>query len=247
MSGPVPHALGFLLLWCGGIPATIGSADTPSQATTPAESTEKASQLVRLDPKAEVWVDAKNRRVIVGGRICLREGMLEMFACPAGTKEHESIVATNSAAYLVHTGLLAIGARTGNPVQYDPVYKPAAGTRIKVEIIWKSPAGQVERRAAQQMIRQVKTRRPMEHGWVFAGSSFWVDETTGERFYQADNGELICVSNFSTAMLDLPVESPRDNAELLYEAFTENIPPVGTKVRLVLSIDQPATPATATK
>ena len=30
-----------------------------------------------------------------------------------------------------------------------------------------------------------------------------------------------------------------DNADLLYEALTDNIPPVGTKVRLVLSIDQP--------
>ena len=35
-------------------------------------------------------------------------------------------------------------------------------------------------------------------------------------------------------MLDLPIKSSADNEDLLYEAFTENIPPKGTPVRLVL-------------
>ena len=136
----------------------------------------------------------------------------------------------------MHTALLAIGAKSGQPVQYDPVYRAASGDPIEVEVLWRDETGKVARRQAQQMIRQVKNRQPMEHEWVFAGSGFWQDETTGERFYQAEGGELICLSNFSTAMLDLTVESPRDNAELLYEAWTDNIPELGTKVRLVLSV-----------
>jgi hypothetical protein len=36
-------------------------------------------------------------------------------------------------------------------------------------------------------------------------------------------------------MLDLPVESSQDNAQLLHEAFTDHIPPLGTRVRLVLT------------
>jgi hypothetical protein len=35
-------------------------------------------------------------------------------------------------------------------------------------------------------------------------------------------------------MLDLPIESSQANGELLFQAFTANIPPKGTKVRLVL-------------
>jgi hypothetical protein len=45
---------------------------------------------------------------------------------------------------------------------------------------------------------------------------------------------LICLSNFPTAMLDLPIESSQANAELMFEALTDNIPPKGTKVRMVL-------------
>jgi hypothetical protein len=52
-----------------------------------------------------------------------------------------------------------------------------------------------------------RTGKPLEYPWVFAGSGFWVDETTGEKSYLAESGDFICVSNFPSAMLDLPVAS----------------------------------------
>jgi hypothetical protein len=77
---------------------------------------------------------------------------------------------------------------------------------------------------------------------VFAGSGFWTDPANGERFYQGDGGDLICVSNFPSATLDLPVPSSQANDSLPFEAFTESIPPRGTPVRLILSVkaDEPA-------
>ena len=49
---------------------------------------------------------------------------------------------------------------------------------------------------------------------------------------------------YDQATMDLPVESSRDNADLLYEAFTENIPPLETAVRLVLSVAESEEAAT---
>ena len=74
----------------------------------------------------------------------------------------------------------------------------------------------------------------MTYPWVFAGSRFWTDEETGKQYYQAEGGDFICVSNFGTAALDIPVESSQSNDALEFEAFTERIPPLGTPVRLVL-------------
>ena len=82
--------------------------------------------------------------------------------------------------------------------------------------------------------QRAKTEKAMPFDWVFGGSGFWKDEQTGEQHYQANGGDFICVSNFPTAMLDLPVESTQTNADLLFHAFTAHIPPKGTKVRLVL-------------
>jgi hypothetical protein len=190
--------------------------------------------LVKLSKTNDVWLDAKRKAVVVDGQICLRQGQLEMFACPKGTKEHESIVALNCQAQEVHAGLLAAGAKPGTPVSFNPEYKAATGQIVDVYVLWKDDAGEKHQARAQDWIKDIKKQAAMTHDWVFAGSGFWKDEDTGQQYYRANDGDLICVSNFPTAMLDLPVESSQANDELMFEAFADRIPPRGTKVRVVL-------------
>jgi len=205
--------------------------------------------LKRLSPDSAVWLDSKNKHVVVDGEVCLTKGFLEMFACPKETKEHESVVAVNAKAYLVHAGLLALGAKQGKPVQFDPEYVPARGEQVDVICFWTDKDGKKHKAAAQDWVRNVKTKKAMTYPWVFAGSDFWLDENTGKRHYLADAGDFICVSNFPSAMLDVPVKSSQDNDNLLFEAFTENIPPRGTKVTLVLvpHLERPATKTSESK
>lgn len=188
----------------------------------------------RLDPKASVWVDVEKKLVIADGYVCLREGQLEMFACLKGTKEHEAVVAVDGKAYFIHAGLLAVGAKAGTPVQFDPMYKPATGTEIEVTVLWIDKDGKKHQVKAQEWIRQAETKKIMTYPWVFAGSGFWFDETTGREHYQAEGGDLICVSNFPSATLDIPVESSQGNMELLFEVNTAAVPPLKTPVRVVL-------------
>ncbi len=202
---------------------------------------------VRATKDYEVWVDFKKKQVLVGGEVCLREGLLEMFACPRGTKEHESVVAVNTPARYVHAALVAVGAKPGPPVQFQPHYRPAQGTPIKVTIVWKDQQGKKHSVPAQQWVKRISTGKPLAYDWVFAGSGFWVDEAAGERFYYADGGEFICVSNFATAMLDLPVESSDANDSLMFCAFSQHIPPRGTRVCLILTPKLDAKPKAAAK
>jgi hypothetical protein len=64
----------------------------------------------------------------------------------------------------------------------------------------------------------------------------WKDPDTGTEQYLAESGDLICVSNFTTATLDLPIRSSQANSSLLFTAFTDRIPPEQTPVRLVLTV-----------
>jgi len=202
---------------------------------TPAATTPEApqEQLIKLSKDYDIWVDPRRKLVVVDGTVAIRDAGLEMFACPKGSKEHESVVAVNSSAQLVHAGLLAVGAIPGHPVQFNPKYVAATGTTIDILVLWQDEKGKHKVRA-QEWVKDAKTGEEMKHDWVFGGSTFWTDETTGEKYYHADGGDLICVSNFSTATLDLPIESSQANDALVYSAFTERIPPRGTKVRLVL-------------
>lgn len=238
----VLHRAPFLLagvLWL--LPQGSILADPPAPAASQSDAVPPPPMqdpvgFRRISKTHDVWIHPERRMVVVDGRICLRQGPLEMFACPQKTKEHEAIVAVSSDAMTVHAGLLAVGAQVGHPVQFAPEYKAAAGSRVDIMILWTERDGQRRQVPAQQWIRHSQSKKELEYSWVFAGSGFFVDEETKQRHYQAEVGDLICVSNFPTATLDLPVESSQANAQLEFEAFTDRIPPVGTRVRLVLIV-----------
>jgi hypothetical protein len=198
----------------------------------------------RLSRDYDIWLDQKQGAVIIDGQISLREGMLEMFACTRNTKEHESIVSANTKAFLVHAALLRLGAESGTPVEFVPAYKPPTGSEIEVSIEWLDEAGNRQTARAQDWVQDVRTKQAMAPPFVFAGSRFWTDPESGKQYYQAEGGDFICVSNFGTAMLDIPVPSSQANDELAYQAFTERIPPLGSQVRLFL---KPILAAPATK
>jgi hypothetical protein len=220
-----------------------GQAESQDRITEQPKAAEAAAQtpesgtpegLTKLSEKNDVWLDTKRKAVVVDGQVCLRAGQLEMFACPKGTKEHESVVSLNCMAEEVHAGLLAAGGKPGKPVSFNPEYKVATGQIIDVYVLWKDAQGNKNQARAQDWVKQTRTGKPMSQDWVFAGSGFWKDPETGQEHYLANGGDLICLSNFPTAMLDLPIESSQANAELMFEALTDNIPPKGTKVRMVL-------------
>lgn len=200
----------------------------------PAEPPPEVAGLQPFAKDYEVWLDKQAKRVLVGGRIVRTEGQLEMFACLKNSKEHESIVAVNTKAVNVNAALMVLGALPGSPVQFRPEFKPATGPEVEVTVIWTNKAGKREQVRAQEWIRDLKSGKALSQPWVFGGSGFWKDDD-GKEYFMAEEGDFICISNFTSAMLDLPVESSQATADLQFEAFTERIPPVGTPVLLVLT------------
>jgi len=197
-------------------------------------------QLIALAPDRSIFlaVDRKStdqKSVVFLADVCLREGPLEFFACTKNTKEHESILATRAKPSLIHVGLLATGAETGTPVQFTPKFVPATGPRIDITIRWLGNDGKRQEAKAEEWIQEMKSKKQMDTYWVFSGSLFQRLES-GKNQYLADvTGEIIGVSNFPTVVLDVPIASTSNNEELFFQAFTEKIPPEGTKVTVILS------------
>lgn len=230
-----PCRWGFVLATlCVLVCQPLAAQDTAVKKPAPLPKLPAPEGATRLSPNYDVWIDAKRGVVIVDGQVSLRRGMLEMFACIRNTKEHEAVVVADTQAFLVHAGLLRLGAEPGHPAQFVPDFKPPAGTEIDVTIEWRDEQGKMQTAKAQDWVRDLKTGKAMTYPFVFAGSRFWTDPDTGKQHYQAEGGDFICVSNFGTAAFDIPVESSQSNDALEFEAFTERVPPLGTPVRLIL-------------
>src|SRR3989442_980811 len=101
----------------------------------------KSKEPVPLNMQETVLLDVPGKRLLLKTRVVLREGLLEMLCCLKQTKEHESILAIESEAYVIHAGLLALGAKPGSPVKFQPEYMPPTGTRIRLFCQWTDSVG----------------------------------------------------------------------------------------------------------
>ncbi|MFO1003122.1 MAG: YdjY domain-containing protein [Planctomycetaceae bacterium] len=252
-----------------------------------------------LNPEATVLLDVASSRIILRTDVACRDCLLEMLLVPEGNREHETILRIRSKAYVIHTGLLALGLEPGKPAEFSPAFVAPSGPEIDIEAVWVDDKGELQRKPVQSWIRrnihryysaplsgpppglklpysnlrwdrfnneilwygpmsdaerddllskwdkeeyQQVIRRfhkdsqsiPMTAKFVFVGSSMYKDEETGEEYYQAEGGHVICTSNFGDALLDVKEESSASDGAQSYEGWTDQIPPKGTPALLML-------------
>lgn len=253
-----------------------------------------------LNPQRTVLLDTAGKRVLLKSKVVLREGVLELLCCKHKSKEHESILSLDADAYVVHTALLALKAKTGRPAVYkEDGFEPPTGQSLKIELSWVDAQGKKQQAPAKSWIRNVTRRffveklekpadlkipeeldlrydnkhkelawfgpmsdkqkaellalsqdkayraaiesmykagqsRGMEANWVFVGSGFY-ENLEGQKRYKAEDGDLISIANFEGAMIDVNTRSSNDNGALVYEAWTERVPPDGTEVTIEIT------------
>ena len=177
------------------------AADPP---TTPPEAAAAPDVAAReptpLNKEGTVLLDAANKKLILKANVCLRAGLLEMLLCRSQTKEHEAILTLKSEAYVMHAGLLALGAKVGTPVQYDPEFKAPTGHVIKIMLRWQDAEGRDHSVPAQSWVRRAIYRyysSPLSQ----LPSGFTLPKESELR-YDPENKELIWFGPMTTAQRD---------------------------------------------
>jgi hypothetical protein len=217
----------------GVAPTSVPEYEREIPASLGEPLVDDAGNLKRLELTSPVWIDPKDKQVVLIGSVCKAGYPLEFFATYPD-RGYESVVVVYTKPSVVHAALLALGAKPGRPVQYEPAFAPPSGTEVEIDVAWKDKQGTVQKSKAQEWIRDIKTRKPLDVNWVFAGSVFWDDKTTGEKSYLADRGDFITVLNLPTALLDVPIQSASALESRLFESFAEHMPPAGTPVTIIL-------------
>jgi hypothetical protein len=221
-------------LRCFRVSLAIGlSLAGPAAGAAPAHPGPAVKRVV-IGKNVVLEVAGAKKRVVVQSAVVLREGPLEGLLTRTRTKEHEYILASEADARHIHAALLLAGGKPGSPVRFEPVYRPARGSTIKVMLRYRKGDRTVTE-PAQRWIRR-KGKKELASDWVFAGSRLVPNPFEKDKppIYLANHGDLICLCNMDTAMLDLPVKSPKALESRVYEAFTERIPAKGTPVEVIL-------------
>jgi len=165
MLKPIVTLLIVLSWSASGLSRIAAQDEKPAPASAASSATMVRAPLVQipvdavpLNPEKTIYLEKAQRRLLLRTKVCLREGVLEMFLCPKQTKEHESILSWSGKAKIAHAGLLALGAKSGHPVRFEPDFSPPAGDIIDIFVNWTDEKGQPQRRPAQQWIRHATFR-----------------------------------------------------------------------------------------
>lgn len=207
----------------------------------------KPSGVIRLK---HLKIDRANRWIILEANVCYNPGPLEVLICKHGTKDHESILHTFVQPSHLHAAMLAMGLTPGKPARMSRAltqparFLPPAGPELKIAFRWKDADGKPQQVDASRWLTNLHDKKtPPPTKWIFIGSEvlpdggYWADE----------DGAVVSLSNFPSAVIDVPFESTADNAALEFTGNAKAIPPKGTPVEVVITVAKGAETAPAAR
>jgi hypothetical protein len=217
----------FALLWT----VNVHSADPSSSSKSDLEV-----KVVKVGKNVVLEVDGDKKRVLVESEVCLREGQLEQLVTKKQTKEHEAILAADADARHIHAALLLTGVKPGSTVKFEPKYVAPTGPQINISLRYTDEKGKTVTVPAKDWLRASKGKKLPKYEWVYVGSQLVPNNLNPKEppYFLANDGDVICVCNFESALVDLNIQSSKDNDSLTFEADTDNIPAKGTKVTIIL-------------
>jgi hypothetical protein len=220
----------------------------------PASGLEAALKKLKLPG---VKINLKERCVDVDGSICLAHGALELIACTKNSKEHESIVTIDAKAKHIHTALLLIGAKPGNPAMQKPVDKartrwihvPPRGGPVDVFLVFKDEGGKMVERPISDFIEayadmqggggqeepdEEKDTSFPTNTFLFAGSFLHGKEGAPRKYLADISGNVISLATFGDELLCLSGIYAHAAGSLAWQINSTHLPEVGTNVKLRL-------------
>jgi hypothetical protein len=178
--------------------------------------------------------------VVVPGVVLVTKGLVELFGCGEGGKEHETVVRLESNIQALDLALTSAGLKRGRLPAKTDLNLSDQGSRVLILVQWVDKNGKVVTHRSEDLIVSMRRNGPMPRvGWTYVGQWMEVADPTspkGEKKHKvlAATGSRSLITTFRdrTALLDNPLEEAVDDT--LFGANYMLLPESGTPVKVIL-------------
>lgn len=179
--------------------------------------------------------------VVVPGVVLVTKGLVELFGCGEGGKEHETVIRLDANVQALDLALTSAGFKRGKIPAKTDVNLPDQGSRVLILVQWIDPKdGKLVTHRSEDLVVSLRRNTPMPRvGWTYVGQWMDVADPTspkGEKKHKvlAATGSRSLVTTFRdrTALLDNPLEEAVDDT--LFASNYMLLPRSGTPVRVIL-------------
>lgn len=177
--------------------------------------------------------------VVVPGLVLVTRGLVELFGCGVGGKEHETVLRLDCDVQSLDLALTAASFRRGRLPLKGDLNEAGQGSRVVILVQWTGPDGRVVTHRSEDLVVSVRRNAPMPRvGWTYVAQ--WVEvpdplSPKGEKkdrvLMAANTQSFVTTFRDRSALLDNPLEEAVDDT--LYAANYMILPKPGTPVRVI--------------
>ncbi len=175
--------------------------------------------------------------VVVPGRILLDNGVIELFACGVGGKEHESVLRLECDIHSLDSALTLCGLKRGR-IPGSRGQEGPDGERLVALVQWKNDEGKVVTHRAEDLVIHSGRGTPMPRvGWIYVGKWYEaIDPMNKKETYKilmaAATRSLVTTWRNEPTLLGNPMPDAVDDS--LYFANPVVLPSPGKEVIMIL-------------
>ncbi|HYF01563.1 MAG TPA: YdjY domain-containing protein, partial [Planctomycetota bacterium] len=180
----------------------------------------------------------KTSGVVVPGTVLVTRGMVELFGCGTGGKEHETVLRLECDVQSLDLALTSSGFKRGK-LPGAGVREPEQGSRVVILVQWVDKDGKIVTHRSEDLVVSIRRNAAMPRvGWTYVAQWTEVPDPAspkGERTHKvlavANSQSYVTTFRDRSALLDNPLEEAVDDT--LYAANYMVLPRPGTPVRVI--------------
>jgi hypothetical protein len=233
------------------LPVVAQAQEGPSPAKAAEEKKPAIEQLDATRYKlGTITFDKLSREIRFPATVNMTEGLLEFLIVHERGKIHESLFATDispTQLNVVFTLLRYPASKEFYAIDVPSEREPGtefpqvaadvkAGARVIVKVEWKN-GEKVRTVPVNEWISHAVTEKQMPNGpWVYGGS-----EISNGRYQAEATGDIAAIFLSNSAILNYPGQD--NNNDDVWLPFPKRVPPIGTKVTLIITPNSAVEPA----